>query len=83
MLNRKSDVSSVSSHDNITSQRKQNLSVVPDANCEQQASSDTKETSVIEFTSKGWKNYIEGLNNPPELTPKLRTAIKRHLEEYK
>ena len=83
MLNRKPEVSSVSSHDNLTSRRKQNLSDVSDANCERQASNNAQVTSVIRFTSEEWENYIDGLNNPPKLTPKLRVALNRHLKEYK
>ena len=55
--------------------------MVPEVDHEQPTGDDTEVTSVIHFTANGWENYIEGLNNPQKLTPRLKAAIKRQLEE--
>ncbi|MFB2836201.1 DUF1778 domain-containing protein [Floridanema evergladense] len=37
---------------------------------------------AIALSEKDWKIVTSAIENPPELNPKLKAAIKRYKEEY-
>ena len=87
MLNRKPVSSTVSSHHNVTSQRKPNLSVVPDV---KNGSHNTNEVEQSEqlflgneanrLTDKEWENYMNVIGTPREPSPNLIEDFKQYLE---
>ena len=87
MFKRKLDVDSKSSQDNLNSQQKPNLSVVPDLNSEHQTNTDVnkfdrslQESTIISLSDQEWKFVHDNMNNPPNPGPKLREAFKNYSE---
>ena len=87
MLNQKQDANSVSSHDNLTSQRKPKLSVVPNG---ENDSPNTVELGECEqlflenesnhLTAEEWENYMKVLETPREPSSQLIEDFNQYLE---
>ena len=88
MLNKKQDADVSALNYKSNSQQKPNMVVVPSEDCDQINTANVEENKVflhgneaIPLSSKGWEKFTNILNNPPEPSPELREAYKRHLEE--
>lgn len=46
------------------------------------ATEEIPEPESIVLSERDWEIFVSALENPPELNPRLKAAIKRYREEY-
>ena len=90
MLNKKQDVNSLSSSENLNLQQKPKIEVLPDLD-EEHLNTDISEeverilegTEPIVLSGESLKNYIEFIKNPPKPSPFMINSFNRFLVRSK
>ena len=90
MLNRKLSADSASSSKDLELQRSPKLTVVPAENHDSSSTNQVEEikqpflgNEAIRLTAEEQENYMEVIENPPELGPHVVKAYKHYLERKK